>query len=200
MKLRILDLVSNALLDSGSHSSLINKELAQRLSREYDLKIHKCNARLKAITGDELSILGQITLPFQFDEKVQYFNLIVIEENFAHKILLGRNFMRAFDVSMHFGIKNPTVSIRGVPQVCVKTNYESLGVNFIIKEPAKNYLARARFPKFCIKGANYGQIELTVPKYLNNKTIYFEATETNPLLMPRTVAKVHNGKNNRAGS
>ena len=191
----MLDEIVNVLLDSGSHASLINLDLAQKLSQNYDLKIHSSRSQLRSITGNELSVVGQITIPFQFSNFTEQFNFTVVDNNFGYQMLCGRNFMKKFDVGLYFGGKTPTVTIRHVPQKCINKNADTLGVNYVTTEPKSVYVARARFDTGKIPGGHYGQLSLKVPKFLENKVVYFEATntDTTEIVIPRTIAKVTEG-------
>ena len=147
------------------------------------------------MTEKPLSVLGQIKLPFLIDNKIEYFNIIVVEDKFGENMLLGRNFLRKFEGQILYSRdKCVQIKLMGIPYPCLKTT-TSFCVNFVSSDNILNgAYSKAKFPiGFTMQSGSVWHSFVKVPNHLNHKTVYFESTDHEDIIMPRVVAVVKDG-------
>lgn len=84
------------LLDSGSNRTIISHNLFSRL-RGLKLKAPEENIELKSADGGRLNIVGEVYIPFTFDEKVKIVPTLVVE-GLLVDCLLGMTFWSRFNI------------------------------------------------------------------------------------------------------
>ncbi|XP_055522617.1 uncharacterized protein LOC129716806 [Wyeomyia smithii] len=86
-----------ALLNSGSNATIITKKLYRKFSKS-PLKGLERPVELRSANGQTLPILGQIYLPYTFQNKTKVICTLVVEQLTVSSIL-GMDFWRAFGIT-----------------------------------------------------------------------------------------------------
>ena len=183
------------ILDSGSEASIIKHDIGLELIRKYQLKLKKSFKRLRGISGAELDVTGAIDIPFVFNKYICYHQVILVRGNsFNGNLLLGRDFMRKFSVSLNFrhraqshaivkGYKYSFTGLTSPSKVC-----------YIKPDEFDSHVSIVKAPKdFLIKSNTALNYFGKVPSHLNGKTVIFEPN-CNRVIFPRIVCNVNNGK------
>ena len=181
------------ILDSGSEASIIKHDIGLELIRKYQLKLKKSFKRLRGISGAELDVTGAIDIPFVFNKYICYHQVILVGGNsFNGNLLLGRDFMRKFSVSLNFrhraqshaivkGYKYSFTGLTSPSKVC-----------YIKPDEFDSHVSIVKAPKdFLIKSNTALNYFGKVPSHLNGKTVIFEPN-CNRVIFPRIVCNVNN--------
>ena len=98
-----------ALIDTGSHCSLIDKNVYDHL--KYKTPIRKCNYPLTAANGTPLKVFGYTKLRIKIaSEYIDYFFIVV--QNLSRSFILGRDFLYKNKVNFYTELKQ--IKINGV--------------------------------------------------------------------------------------
>lgn len=89
------------LLDSGANVTVMGKDYCS-YSPKWGLDISKKRSSVRVADGNQLRSLGTILLPFEYNGKRKYVNVLIVPQ-IDRKLILGMNLWHAFNI-------NPIVS------------------------------------------------------------------------------------------
>lgn len=110
---KIYDFRIHALLDSGSNYTIISEKIYSKLKFK---RLHKPpgTISLRSASGDQLMVLSQAHLPFQFHGKVRIISTLVVA-NLSVNCICGMDFWNKFKIQPTMLSKEQDVSATIVP-------------------------------------------------------------------------------------
>lgn len=95
-RIKIYEVVIKALLDSGSQITLINEKTYLKLKREKP-KLLPCPTIVCSANGTELTVLGQVYLPFTFADRVKVIHTLIVK-HLSADCILGMDFWQKYSI------------------------------------------------------------------------------------------------------
>ena len=86
-----------ALIDTGSHISIVSKKVYDRLMIKPELTTWK--GSIVGATGNQLHALGRISLPLRIGSWIRT-KVFAVVENFPYEVLLGINVLHRSDIRL----------------------------------------------------------------------------------------------------
>ena len=106
MKCVIKKLITNAIVDSGAHCSIISSDILSKVSED----ILQTEKVLLDASGNYMNVIGKVILPIKVNGiKVKLVEFYVVDSK-RSCLLLGRNFMKTFG-SVTFDFRNSRVKL-----------------------------------------------------------------------------------------
>lgn len=96
VEIEIFEIKIKALLDSGSNVTLMSSRLYRKLKLRYRCPL-PTSIVLKAANGKPLKVIGQVDLPFSFNNHTKVISTLIVE-NMTTKCICGMDFWSTFGI------------------------------------------------------------------------------------------------------